>query len=610
MKFEELPHNPESPKSTEYQFSPEEVGEIEAALKIIEAGYGIIDEEIKKRCDAEQKILSYGSKILPLLSRHFSGSHNRFYTYTKFVDALSQEENNGLLLENSGQESVLTISDGSSASNLTRSIVRIIVDIRLQNPADPRLFETSRALLNMLKIPNLNHRSVKSGILVALSVTGTDEAKEYIQANANTDSQDNHYSDYLSNPTELRNLYLGREHFDSWEYIQRIRERNSTESDQYSGYNYHPGDLDDLYDDDYLDNSPGYGIYTHREIGPEVESVIDKANQLIESANLEETSVPAIKLHMFNYLKAKPDATEEEKQKELSRIGRISKIEKESSDEKNLLPTIGIEIEIPDSDINDETKAILDRLEIPNYPEFDSSLEVNPSFSYNALTQARIIQELTRMGAIKLTQDQEGLSKVPQEDMLSMHVNFGLPTEIKGDLHFYDDQIYRLNDLITAAFSSPKRIQGRKTSTSVTWNKRAQETKKHRKSGGQPRTLFKDYARLELRATEFKDYPSYRMLIEAQRLVAMLISHIKTIELTSTSEKEKSLSVLWSKFYTETSDYLMKIGFTINLADYDGFKLSRLMKDTDLKAECRSIISKYSRQIAAILNKDEVDNRD
>jgi hypothetical protein len=152
-----------------------------------------------------------------------------------------------------------------------------------------------------------------------------------------------------------------------------------------------------------------------------------------------------------------------------ARFQRISDIEVEAQNEENPLPTIGIEIEILNSTISqEELSYILGELHIPHYFESDNSLEVNAYFSYHALTQARIIQELTAMGAIRLSKkEEERHARIPQGDLVSMHINFGLPNELKENILYHEHDLYRLNDILTVAFTSSYRLAARKTHTSI-----------------------------------------------------------------------------------------------------------------------------------------------
>jgi hypothetical protein len=95
------------------------------------------------------------------------------------------------------------------------------------------------------------------------------------------------------------------------------------------------------------------------------------------------------------------------------------------------------------------------------------------------------------------------------------------------------------------------------------------------------------------------------MLIETQRLMAMLISYIKVRENISITNQEKDLSVLYYGFCQEIELYFDQIGLTENIADIAPHELVQLMETTDAKERTRSIINNYSRMIAAILRNGE-----
>jgi len=111
---------------------------------------------------------------------------------------------------------------------------------------------------------------------------------------------------------------------------------------------------------------------------------------------------------------------------------------------------------------------------------------------------------------------------------------------------------------------------------------------------------YSGHARLELRTTEFKDYPSYRLLIETQRLAAMLFAYMKVKENIQCPSWEKYLASLWSQFSLEVFSYFKKVHLTPNLADTDKAALIELMNNPDLKKQCRKIINKYSRLVASV----------
>ena len=639
LKIQEGGYAPENPPEetakNQYEWTEEEKERIRTAANVIkrfENTYAVGEEAQKAECDAEQTILAYGHRVLPFLREQLSGSEMQNSKYARFLDALSQEEDFDLILTGLKKAGTMTLNE---VNLLLRSLVRILRDIRQRDSHDLRLEKAGQELLVMLDTVELSW--VKNSAIMALCTTGVREALAYINEKraeleqghsrgVGYDNRRNDYDDFKETFTdpEAEMMYIGREEFYTWKEQQQMREE--TRESNYEEYTA-DSEVEEIFpglssEIEQLEEQSGLNF--EKEI--EANKIVDRLFK--NYPDLEKTAVPAIRLHMFNYVLANLDTNQEDINQEWEHIERLSKIEKEAQEEINPLPTIGVEVEIPNSKtVHSRTSKILTFLNIPHgYESLPSErgeklLEVNPNFSYNALTQARIIQELTRLGAIRRVQyEGEKHLRVPIPDILSMHINFGLPAEIKGNVAFYQGDLYRVNDVLTAAFASSDRIYNRKTSTSLTWYKSAVKTKKHKKVESAVEESAKKndegperYFRLEMRAVEFKDYPSYRLLVEAQRLMAMLIAHIKEQENIPCSKQEKLLAGLWYEFVKETMHYFNKLNFTHkpeehfvqNMADKNSEGLQELMKTTDLKERCRTFANKYSRLVAGILQSEK-----
>jgi hypothetical protein len=374
---------------------------------------------------------------------------------------------------------------------------------------------------------------------------------------------------------------------------------------------------DDWFEDENTMNDRG-SLFPNSQEGqtfiadPKAREYIDMVNEMVlDEKTIAPTAASAIQLHMFNFVSRKPDATEDEIQDEFKKINRLSEREAKYSEVKNPLPTIGIEIEVPDEFLTPGKIAVLNAFGIKNYREaLDDLWEVNPDFSYSAGVQARLIQELGHLGALPI--DSRG--KIDQRTPLSLHVNFGMPV-IPGEAHSssyyekYREKMHLLKDLIVYGFTSPDRLRNRKTGTSLKLEGNASRSKKDK--GGvedepeeKPENISSsssNFVRMELRATEFKDYPTFRMLSESQRLVAMLISHIKYSQGIEMTFVEACLADLWTEFETEVKGYFAKEGLESNLVDHDPFDAVNTLRETDLKMWSRFLISDYSRKANEII---------
>jgi len=338
----------------------------------------------------------------------------------------------------------------------------------------------------------------------------------------------------------------------------------------------------DPYDDDWdVKTSPVTFEGVHHE---QIEELVRRVNSITLKEEVAPTVISALQLHMFNFLFKHPQASDEDILLEFTKIQRLSEKENEASHINNPLPTIGIEIEIPDNVLTPEKIDILNKFDISNKEEGSNLWEVNPDYSYTAEVQARIIQELGHLGALRV------------EDPLSLHVNFGMPTGlVHSVLDKYQDEIILINDLLIYGFVSEERILKRKTKNSFSYMGTIKESEKS-KGGYIPR--------IELRACEFKDYPSFRMLSESQKLMAMFISHIKSSEkLPGGTFVEERLADLWNDFKEEVGEYLKKEGAganAIDTADGVGGVIDAL-RYTEIKEKSRSLISEYARKVSQIM---------
>ncbi|MFA6227095.1 MAG: hypothetical protein WC631_01265 [Candidatus Paceibacterota bacterium] len=376
-----------------------------------------------------------------------------------------------------------------------------------------------------------------------------------------------------------------------------------------------PKDLDDDegYDDYYGTSSLGgisltddpwnEGSHLRDErmetLDKETDEMIGRVNNLTLNEGLAPTAVSAIQLNVFNFLRQSSGATDEEVMIRIEKLRRLSDKEKLSSNIKNPLPTMGIEIEIPMNVLDGKKVAILNKFFISNYREIlDDLWEVNPDFSYCAETQARIIQELAKMGALPIDR---ATKKIDDYSLLSLHVNFGIPSGITGeDLDKYQIKMELMNDVLIYAYSSINRIKGRKTNTSLTWNHAASSSEKN--SNGIDQIRVRSQAvRLELRANEFKDYPTYRMLSESQEIVAMFCSYLKVKEGLQYTFVDAYLSDLWDKFEIEVSNYLKSEGLSPNSVDMNRDLVIEKMQNTDIQKWSRFLVFDYAKKVREVI---------
>lgn len=343
--------------------------------------------------------------------------------------------------------------------------------------------------------------------------------------------------------------------------------------------------------------------------------VINKVSEILDKmplVNFEPTAVPAIKLHLYNFLKQHPDASENELTREINGCKRWSELEKEYSEEGNPLPTIGIEIEILKENLTSDKVAALDELGIPNYEEPVSTRiwEVNSDFSYSAWMQSRIIQELAAMGALPLEESADSRHRrVPPQRILSLHINLGLPAGITNNImQRHRPDIEMLSDTLNYAFTSLRRLMRRPVAAYYPLQL-GKKSKKFRKMVSAEISEDNDeHFRLELKAPEFRNYPSYRMLAETQRVGAMLFSYIKETEGLSLNTTEQRLAILWHDFSGEVAWQRSEYGLPSNAIDKDDRSRTEVVlniANSDLRKTSREIFSRYAKKVGEIIKRPE-----
>lgn len=347
-----------------------------------------------------------------------------------------------------------------------------------------------------------------------------------------------------------------------------------------------------------------------KTIESDVMSRINLGLAELERGGLEPTAVPVTKFHLYNFLKQRPGASEEEFSREVDRCRRYSMEEREYSQEGNPLPTIGIEVEVPEKYLSEDKVAVLNELGIPNYPESrtysDALWEVNPNFTYSPWVQGRMLQELAVMGALPLEDSGDGIKKVSSEELLSLHINLGLPGELVTNPRVSQSEFYVLSDVMNYAFTSENRLANRKTNSSFI--RKSKNTRTSKKSGRMPLADHDSFAmRLELRASEFRDYPSYRMLAEVQRLAAVLIAFMKVENKLPVTEAEKKLAEVWPDFSNEARQEFEKHELPSNIIDKNPAYGINILKSTDLRQKSRQMFSRYARRVGEIIGSSETE---
>lgn len=304
----------------------------------------------------------------------------------------------------------------------------------------------------------------------------------------------------------------------------------------------------------------------------------------------------ALRLHMYNVFSENHDR--ETVDREVAKMEKLVSDEDKYKNPLNPLPTVGIELEVPDKFLDKQKVKILDLLRVPNYMEINRQSgyqlwEINPNFSYNPSVQSRILQELASMEFVPLTERENGTYVVDKNFPLSLHINFGVPFAV-------EEQTDRLNlnieskkfaDIMTYAFTSPERMKTKKNDEIVTVRTgNVLPSIKNKKEGD-------NLKRLEFQAAEFGDYPTFRLLKESQAIASALFSYVKSINGLKLSSQEEQLKNIWKNFVDDASATMGKRG--LEFGEFSLFKDKAIdaLRDVEFVKQMRDVITRYSKSI-------------
>lgn len=358
------------------------------------------------------------------------------------------------------------------------------------------------------------------------------------------------------------------------------------------------------------------GKYSLEQITSNTQKAIELTEQI---PDLPETIKPAIQLFFFNNLNAfDPQLSEEESNtmnhRTLEKYKQYIVLEKKA-EEDPLLPTIGVEIEVPyDFPVDEKYFSATEYFDIPN--GYDEAWEFACKYSYSASTQNLLVHELIRGGFIE-TEEQQERKKIRGSGDFSLHVNLGLPLELTAYLNNpknitkdqankeYGDRADRLVNALTYGFSSQKRLDKRKTKTRMKLTNDAEKSKK--RSSATAEEQREQWSRLEIRSLELRDLTFYRMLKEAQLLAAALFS--RSLEVGGKEETGLSrawkLSKAWNDFESKVDEILSQHNLKLDSLD-DDIRWGKVLEQTNIQKEMRNLITDTSKLIQNIIIKTDL----
>ncbi|MFA6463677.1 MAG: hypothetical protein WCV55_01575 [Candidatus Paceibacterota bacterium] len=291
------------------------------------------------------------------------------------------------------------------------------------------------------------------------------------------------------------------------------------------------------------------------------------------------SAITAIKLHFFNFFLNDPEAPVFEVEQELEKMKILGAKEKEAYQKRNILPTIGIELEVPQNSVANNLIKICSKINLPADVDTVSVFEFSPEHSNSAAVQARILHDLEKL--IKFSEKKGGQNL---EEYAPLHINLGIPREFVDDITVEEEALL-LSNLVSLAFVSPQRIKGEKWSPLY-----------------RIRTLLRNEKtefsaiRLEIRAPSFEDKDDYRMLFEVQELAASMISFLKENSGVKVGKTEILLATLWSELKDEIEKFSEKYSKLFS-------HIVELKKENlKIESEVRSIFDKYAREASRIIN--------
>lgn len=306
----------------------------------------------------------------------------------------------------------------------------------------------------------------------------------------------------------------------------------------------------------------------------------------------------ATMLHAYKEAKMVGTPTEASSSQAL-RIGRRLSAQEARYEKHDVpLPTIGIELEVPDRFLTAEHLEILRSLGVPCYRDCDNLNEVNPHFSYSPWVQACILRDLVELNFVPSVFSAHGKRSTPKDLTLPLHINFGSPSEL-WELAENEEGVHAelslISDVLVFGFTSSKRVLDRGYGEAYYYKSDAEPSVKTEKGSGR---LF----RLELRAAEFSGPSTYRLLMEAQSLVGMFFAHCKHKTSQELSGYESALAELWPDFVLEVERF--RDGFHLhqpNIASSGNKDLAREMENPRLQETARLLIARYARKIQGIV---------
>jgi len=532
---------------------------------------------------AHEEILSYGNRALPVLYQWLdTNNHNQLAAVSPYIATLAKVRDIYPLASVALHPLFMESENPLIHDFVTVRLMKVIIDIRGNYQSNNEYLNALDAVGHTIietLAQKITNPYIYRNLLRILSATGTRSASEYIESIRENIDDDLHKS--LQN-----NIITGVE-------FRRFRSLNHKPFLKYEKYVEN------------MRNHAEFGLCSELE---QCLPVIHRIHTMIakhyDISALPPTVLPALKLAVLNRIENHPE------QKSLSRediayFDTFIRHEADAYDPDNPLPSIGIELEVPEENIDQRNLMLLKMIGIPSKLDGPFLTEFFSDPTMSARTQFVLLVELARRNLVPLEPVGNGFRRVSSSAPLSLHINLCSPDIFNQEmLRRYEDDFKVLMNALVYGYISPQRIQHRKTSSCLNTCKSALATRKTLEN----EQGYLGLGRVELRAGEFKDFSTYYVLTHAQRLAAGLFAKIKKDERHTVSDQEEDLVAAWDEFSSLSQDLLANA--QIELDDVDSQYVTRRthigakLNDRMFRKQMRNIVSHYSQRVKKITSRN------
>lgn len=309
----------------------------------------------------------------------------------------------------------------------------------------------------------------------------------------------------------------------------------------------------------------------------------------------------ALSLYNFDHMRERVSRSDKRtlRKRVIASIESLAEVEFAASQKGNILPTIGIEVEVPRIPLK-----LVEGIIIPAYATFFDTIgmprnkinkdnlktggwEFSPRPSFSSQVQTRILSELIQGGFLPhLTQshEQQQVQKYLDAALVSLHINLGIPSQLTPHPSL-EKKTEALGIALAVAYSSPLRLRDRKSKSIEFAGVK----------GGDNIPLNKDRQRygnfrVELKAMEVLDSKTYRAMHTAQTLFGIFFQ--------AQIEKEGIYGYLNNALQSDIAGIFEKYKYQYSLATNPqdkSYEVYRLADRDGAAKETREVLERYTK---------------